>query len=230
MKNPENDFRKYGRKIFETTTWNSFKRLSRFVAPQLIRFLRIKFADAGVENFINSIVKQNLEYREKNNVTRKDLFQLLIQLRNTGTVQLDNEWETVIKADKNQKKMSMEEVTAHSFAFYGAGFETSSSTLSFCLFELARNPEIQERVRIEIGAVLKKHNGEITYESVSEMKYLSLCIDGKHLNYLNHIQITILLLFDPTSLQSYFYILFIPRNPSHVQCIPKCSAKVRERL
>lgn len=180
MKNPENDFRKYGRKIFETTAWNSFKRLSRFVAPQLIRLLRIKFADAGVENFINSIVKQNLEYREKNNVTRKDFFQLLIQLRNTGTVQLDNDWETEIKTDGNQKKMSIDEVAAHSFAFFGAGFETSSSTLSFCLFELARNPEIQERVRYEIGVVLKKHNGEITYESVSEMKYLSLCIDGWH--------------------------------------------------
>lgn len=112
--NPDNDFRKYGRRIFETSVWNSFKRLSRFVAPQLIRFLRIKFADAGVEKFMYSIVKQNLEYREQNNITRKDFFQLLIQLRNTGTVQLDNDWDTVIKTDGSQKKMSIEEVTAHS--------------------------------------------------------------------------------------------------------------------
>lgn len=118
---PDNDFRKYGRRIFETTRWNAFKRLSRFVAPQVIRFLRIKFADPGVEQFIHSLVKQNLEYREKNNVSRKDFFQLLIQLRNTGNVQLDNEWDTVIKNDGSKKKMSVDEIAAHSFAFFGAG-------------------------------------------------------------------------------------------------------------
>lgn len=179
VNNPDNDFRKYGSRIFKTSSWNAFKRLSRLVAPQIIRLLRIKFADAGVEQFFNLIVKQNLEYREKNNVSRKDFFQLLVQLRNTGKVQLDNEWETVIKTNSNEKTMSEAEVAAHSFAFFGAGFETSASTLSFCLYELAKNPDVQERLRNEINEVLQKHNGQITYESVMEMKFLGYCIDGK---------------------------------------------------
>ncbi|XP_031628978.1 probable cytochrome P450 6d4 [Contarinia nasturtii] len=174
---PDNDFRKYGSRIFATTTWNAFKRLSRFVAPQVIRFFRIKFADPGVENFIHSLVKENLEYRERYNIIRKDFFQLLIQLRNTGNVQKDDEWETVIKNDGSQKKMSLDEIKAHSFAFFGAGFETSSTTMSFCMYELAKNPDIQERVRNEIKTVLAQHNEQITYESVSEMKYLGYCID-----------------------------------------------------
>lgn len=178
VNNPDNDFRKYGSKIFETTTWNGFKRLSRFVAPQIIRLLRIKFADPGVENFFHQIVKENLEYREKNHVTRKDFFQLLVQLRNSGSVQLDNDWETIIKND-NQKQMSDDEVMAHSFAFFGAGFETSSTTLSFCLYELAKNQAIQDRARHEINKILEQNDGKITYESASAMKYLDLCIDGK---------------------------------------------------
>ena len=58
------------------------------------------------------------------------------------------------------------------------GFETSSSTLSFCLFELARHPDIQRKAQQEIDRVLKAsgHN-EITYEVLSELKYLQCCID-----------------------------------------------------
>lgn len=76
--------------------------------------------------------------------------------------------------------MSVEEIAAQAFLFFAAGFETSSSTLSFCLYELAKNPEVQKKVHEDIDRVLKKHNGEITYESVSEMNYLECCIDGKY--------------------------------------------------
>lgn len=62
--------------------------------------------------------------------------------------------------------------------FYAAGFETSSSTMSFCMYELARNPECQRKVQSEIDAISAKYNGAITYDSLSEMKYLESCIDG----------------------------------------------------
>jgi len=63
--------------------------------------------------------------------------------------------------------------------FYLAGFETSSTTMSFCLYELAKHQEIQDRVRQEIKEVMAKHDNKITYDSLSEMKYLESCIDGK---------------------------------------------------
>lgn len=50
--------------------------------------------------------------------------------------------------------------------------------MTFCLFELAKHPEIQSKVHDEIDRVLQQHNGEITYESISDMKYLDACIDG----------------------------------------------------
>lgn len=47
------------------------------------------------------MVQQTLEHREKSNVTRKDLFQMLIQLRNTGNVQETEDFETKILNDGN---------------------------------------------------------------------------------------------------------------------------------
>lgn len=62
--------------------------------------------------------------------------------------------------------------------FFIAGFETSSSTMSFCLFELARNPQIQRKVQEEIDRVLKTGGtDEITYDLMGDLKYLECCVD-----------------------------------------------------
>lgn len=57
--------------------------------------------------------------------------------------------------------------------------------MSFCLYELAKAPEIQAKVHSEIDAVLKKHNGQLTYDAMNEMKYLENCIDGGHADQIN---------------------------------------------
>jgi len=73
----------------------------------------------------------------------------------------------------------MEVIAAHVFVFLLTGFETSLTTLKFCLYELAMNPNIQERIRNEIDTVLERHGGNVTYESVFEMEYLEKFVDGK---------------------------------------------------
>lgn len=176
--NENESFRKYGKKVFEPSFGNALRGLTAFIFPKLMPILNLKGVSQDVEDFILSMTRQSLEYREKNNITRKDFLQLMVQLRNTGAVQSDGDWETKIIHDESKKTLSVGEVAAQSFVFLIAGFETSSTTMSYCLYELARNPEYQKRVQQEIADVLAKHNGEITYESVSEMHLLENCIDG----------------------------------------------------
>lgn len=173
-----NEFRVCGRTITTPTLKGSLSKLMILMMPKVARILGVRFDDLSVEQFILSVVKQNLEYRERNNVSRKDFFQLLIQLRNSGTVELDDEWETIVKGDDSEKLLTLNEMAAQVFIFFFAGFETSSSTLSFCLYELAKNHEIQRRIHDEIDRVLAQHNGQITYESVSTMTFLGATVDG----------------------------------------------------
>lgn len=51
--------------------------------------------------------------------------------------------------------------------------------MSFCIFELAKHPEIQNKVYHEIVDILSKNDGKLTYESFDEMKYLDNCLNGK---------------------------------------------------
>lgn len=81
------------------TLKNGLRAFSTLIYPKLQKILKLKSVDDDVESFMINIVKDTLTYREKNNVIRKDLMQLMIQLRNTGKVQNDGEWDTKIIND-----------------------------------------------------------------------------------------------------------------------------------
>lgn len=70
-------------------------------------------------------------------------------------------------------------LVAQAAVFFSGGFETTSTTTSFALYEIAQNQEVQTRLRNEIFEGLKKNNGKITYEMVNcllkitnQIKYL----------------------------------------------------------
>lgn len=70
-------------------------------------------------------------------------------------------------------------IAAQAFVFFLAGYETSSTTLSFCLYELAMNPDIQLKALEEINTVIAKHGGKVTHDSLMEMEYVECILLGK---------------------------------------------------
>jgi cytochrome P450 family 6 len=83
--------------------------------------------------------------------------------------------------------MDGDDLVAQSYAFLLAGFETSSSTMTFALYELSLQPAIQDRLRTEIKQVTEKYNQEITYEALLDMQYLDMVVSGECHGYLNYI-------------------------------------------
>lgn len=51
--------------------------------------------------------------------------------------------------------------------------------MTFALYELASNPDIQEKVREEIKTVMSKHNNVLTYDAIQEMTYMDKVLQGK---------------------------------------------------
>jgi cytochrome P450 family 6 len=76
-------------------------------------------------------------------------------------------------------ELTDDDVTAQAMVFFLAGFETSSSALTFALFEMSRRPELQQRARQEIEKVLQQHEGQLTYQALLDMKYLDWILQGE---------------------------------------------------
>lgn len=178
FKNPDCDFRRYGKRFFEPSLKNTLRGNINVMMPTLSKLLRLRFVDKEVCDFMIETVRQNADYREKNNVIRKDIFQLMMQLRNNGIVNDDDDWSA--KSNSKEKTLSLEEIAGHAFLFFVGGYESSASTMSFLLYELAKHPDIQQKVYEEITASIEKHDGNLTYDSLADMKYLDCCLSGKY--------------------------------------------------
>lgn len=62
------------------------------------------------------------------------------------------------------------------FVFFAAGFETTANTLSFCLYELALNPDVQTKLREEIRKAVDSY--ELNYDVVTTLSYLDMVVSG----------------------------------------------------
>lgn len=79
----------------------------------------------------------------------------------------------------NFTALTLEEMTAQSFVFFAAGFETAASTTSFSLYELALNRKVQDKLQLEIDQVLSNHSGDLSYQALKEMKYMDQVVNGQ---------------------------------------------------
>uniref|UniRef100_A0A6E8V5P7 Cytochrome P450 n=1 Tax=Anopheles coluzzii TaxID=1518534 RepID=A0A6E8V5P7_ANOCL len=173
LRNPDSDFLKYGNKVFEQKVSTMIKIILVLMARKISSKFTLKITDADVETFFMNLVRETVEYRERNNVKRNDFLNLLLQIKNTGKL-----WEgEEDHIGKGEVGMTMNELAAQVFIFFLAGFETSSTTMNFCLYELAKHPDIQERLRREIERAVEENGGELTYDVVMGTEYLNWVVD-----------------------------------------------------
>lgn len=164
LHDPEAEFSKMGLKAFQPRN-SPIQQTIALTFPNLAKMLHFKSTRDDVSEFFLKVVADVVKHREENSVQRNDFMNLLLQLKNSGDVE-----------DKN--KLSLEQIAAQSFVFFLAGFETSSTTMTFCLHELSLHQDIQEKARENVMEVMEKCGGKITYEGLHEMTYLEQCING----------------------------------------------------
>ena len=73
--------------------------------------------------------------------------------------------------EETGETMDDEILRAQIFTFMLAGHETTSVSMAWTLYELARHPDIAEQVREEIQLVMKD-SSEMTWAKLAELKFL----------------------------------------------------------
>lgn len=159
-------FLRMGRKMLDQPRHHPLVTITSDTYPWLARAIGMKLLPDDVGAFFMGMVREMVAYREANDVQRNDFMGLLLRLKN----------ETPQRA--GAQAATFNEIAAQAFVFFMAGFGMSSITMTFALYELAANPDVQRRVREEITKVLQQHDGEFTYEAMAEMTYLDQTING----------------------------------------------------
>lgn len=138
-----------------------FKIIFHKMMPGLFKMLNIPIQTPATDFFIDA-VKQAIEAREAGK-KRGDFLDLLLEARdNTG--------------DSNSKYVLNDlSIVAQCVMFLVAGYDTTTSLLSFSSFLLAKHKDQQQRLRDEVQQLVKEH-GCITYEGIMEAKLLEACL------------------------------------------------------
>ena len=91
LKNPDAEFRQWGRKMFEPSVRNSIVGVVAITAPRLLSIFKVSSMDPNISKYFRNMVEETVNYRERNNITRNDFMQLLIQIKNKVKLDEDNE-------------------------------------------------------------------------------------------------------------------------------------------
>ncbi|XP_025207718.1 probable cytochrome P450 6a13 [Melanaphis sacchari] len=163
----ESEFHKYGRKLFAPSLRFLFRELSLMITPTLLKILRIKDFPTDSMNFFCKTFKETMGYRLENKIDRHDVVHYLLQARK----------DLVLNTNlPKHEKFTETQIVGNAIVMFNAGFETVSTTISNCLYELALNKSIQDRVRQEIQLKLSKNDGQINHEFLMELNYLDMVI------------------------------------------------------
>ncbi|KAG5892443.1 hypothetical protein JTB14_009851 [Gonioctena quinquepunctata] len=168
MKDPNSEFRKHGLMMFDMDPLSALRQFCVIFTPHwFLRALNFSVIGSKIRNFFYHMALETIKYREDNDIVRNDFMHMMVQMKN-GKLVDDNGRAT--------GNLTMNEIAAQCFFFFLAGFETSSTTISFATYELSLHSEIQEKARKEIQEVLANYNNEITYEALMDMHYLEQVI------------------------------------------------------
>ena len=165
--NPE--MLKEAKKLFQTP--QVVRQIARLPFGTLIFSLLSRISGVGM-NYMQGVAEEIIKSRRQQGLTgRKDLLELMMTATDQTTVE-------------GVSRLTDDEVVAQSVIFLLAGYETSSNTLSFTLYHLAVNPDVQDKLRSEINeAVETNARKKSLYEIAHNIEYLDCVIkEAQRLN------------------------------------------------
>jgi len=121
------------------------------------------------------------EKNNKRDEARKQMVEIFSKLIKKRRETVDESQDDVLSFFMSCKyrdgtKLSDDEISGMLIALLFAGQHTSSTTSTWAAYEFLQNKQIWNKVIEEQREIYKKYNGEITFTSITEMKYLEKVI------------------------------------------------------
>uniref|UniRef100_A0A8B9KPY2 unspecific monooxygenase n=1 Tax=Astyanax mexicanus TaxID=7994 RepID=A0A8B9KPY2_ASTMX len=127
------------------------------------------FSKSDLEFFYTSLKKLKEQHNNMNH-KRVDFLKLMIQSKIS-----DNQTESV-SDEQPVKGLTDHEILSQSFIFMVGGYETTSTALTFLLYNLATNPDCLNKLVEEIDETFP-HGAPVTYDALIKLEYLEMVIN-----------------------------------------------------
>ncbi|CAN7975532.1 unnamed protein product, partial [Ixodes persulcatus] len=185
--NQTNEFVTKARKAF-TTTINPLLLVIIVLAnlfPSLFKVLSPKFFPTEIFLYFKDICVSIIKKRKEANIRPQDFLQLMVDAQESGIAEIgsdgvqdmENSLYNLGSEQKSEtsfitKSLTQDEALSQCVLFFTAGFETTSTTIAFAVYQLALCPDIQDRLRQEVDDCFAKHGPEPSLDAVSKLEYL----------------------------------------------------------
>uniref|UniRef100_A0A3B4H0P9 unspecific monooxygenase n=1 Tax=Pundamilia nyererei TaxID=303518 RepID=A0A3B4H0P9_9CICH len=134
-----------------------------FMIP-ILEKLEFSFFPASVTDFFYAALQKiKIDREGSKQKTRVDFLQLMIDSQQNND-------------SKQDKGLTDHEILSQAMTFLFAGYETTSSSLTFLSYNLATNPQVMKKLQEEVDATFP-NKAPIQYQELMQMEYLDCVIN-----------------------------------------------------
>lgn len=150
-------FLQISRKLFKPSYWKLWFITFKSVFPFLFKFYEMPFITSDVEEYFLKLTGEAIRLRKQIIGQPDDYLNFVLRLM-----------------EKRNFKVS--DVTAHTITFYLDAYETSSIILTHALYQLAKNPHCQTKLRSEL-----LNYDSLDFNALSNLEYLDHVFNGEYI-------------------------------------------------
>jgi len=125
---------------------------------ELFKYIRDPFNFDKIGSVAAKIIAERTKARGGSKAQRKDMLQLMLDA----------------KEETEGEKVDSEDILAQCLMFLLAGYETSSTTLSFLFYHLALDTQVQDKLRDEVDRMWPAY--EVNWKSLHSVREYNKCV------------------------------------------------------
>ncbi|XP_041062136.1 cytochrome P450 3A30-like [Carcharodon carcharias] len=175
INNPDDSLVRNLKKLLKFNIFDP-KLIFSFIFPALIPALEkldfsLFFSRDMREFFMNILTNLKAKRQKGEHTVRVDFLQLMVDSQITNT---NSQKQNDVSKSTN-KALTDTELLAQSLTLIIAGYDTTSSTLSFAAYNLAMHPDVQKKLQQEIDEAFP-NKAPPTYDGVMQLEYMEMVI------------------------------------------------------
>nr|UYG55596.1 cytochrome P450 6J1 [Arma chinensis] len=164
FKKCDTQFRKMSDKLLKKDLKSNVALLFALYAPMFGNLFSFRIISKDIYKYFVSLISDNCKHRVQQGIKRKDFLQRLIDINKES------------EASGEGTVYNYQSIMGHCMSVFINGYNMTSHPLGFVLYNLAMNPDVQDKLRKEIRTFSFSSVDALSYYLIESMEYLDMVV------------------------------------------------------